>query len=90
MLNTPNKLYLDQSFFFFGGIFFLKKKKISQIFPFLKTPKFSLKSPIFYTLFNQVTSREKDYLLSQLVYSQTWLNRLVDDRQQCHNLKKDC
>jgi hypothetical protein len=80
---------MDQSLFFFGGNFCFKKI-ISQVFPFKKTPKFSLKSPIFYTLFKQVTRIQKDYLLSELVYSQIWLNRLVDDRQQCHNLKKDC
>jgi hypothetical protein len=66
------------------AMIFQKKKKESQIFPFdkiKKTPKFSCKSPFFYTLFKQATRKQKDYLLSQLVYSQKWLNLLVDDRQ---------
>jgi len=42
MLHTPNKLYLDQSFFLFGGKKFSKKKKKSNI-PFLKNTEIFFK-----------------------------------------------
>jgi len=80
---------------FFVANLFIKKTIMSNIpfFPIEYRKRNSKKSSYFYTfskLFKQVARTKKNFnkcILSYLVYSQTWLNFLVDGCQCGHSTK---